>query len=82
MNRPQIYFELAQYDSSAVVKYGDESIIGNLLNAKGNPNQFILYVLNDQKGMASVSEIASSNGYTQYKKLNAYNGSVCYLVSK
>lgn len=76
------YFELAQYDSSAVVKYGDESIIGNLLNAKGNPNQFILYVLNDQKGMASVSEIASSNGYTQYKKLNAYNGSVCYLVSK
>ncbi len=76
------YFELAQYDSSAVVRYGDEAIIGDLLAIKNNPHQFILYVLNDTRGVEAVAEIASQNGYIEYENLNSYNGSVCYLLSK
>lgn len=76
------YFELGEYDSSAVVKYENPTIIRDLLEEKASPDQFILYVINDQKGMDSVSEIASQNGYAEYKELYSYNGNVCYLLSK
>ena len=76
------YFEMAEYDSFAVVRYESEDILSQLLEQKNNPMQLIIYVVNDQRGSEMVNEVAMQYGYAEIKQLNLYNGTLCYLLTK
>lgn len=75
------YFEMAEYDSFAVVRYANAEMVASLLEQKNNPNQFIIYVVNDQKGKEMVDFTVKNCGYSKIEQLNVYNGTVCYLIS-